>query len=215
MIYEMRTYTFHLGKLPAYLELARNVGRPVRGQNYGTNHGYWTSEFGPLNQIWHLWSYPSLDERKRLQGELAKNERWTKEYSANVRPLIARQDIRFLNPVNGVNPPAKEGGFYELRMYRTQPWPSRRVGGSVPRHHAGAGEIFSKYRHLDRRGTAAERSLAYVELSGHQRTHDGPGCLVQGPGMAGLSGEELWRGCRNEQRNADPNRLLRLEIGVP
>jgi hypothetical protein len=121
MIYEMRTYTFHMGKLPAYLELARNVGRPVRGQNYGTNHGYWTSEFGSLNQIWHLWSYPSLDERKRLQGELAKNERWTKEYSANVRPLIARQDIRFLNPVNGVNPPAKEGGFYELRMYRTNP----------------------------------------------------------------------------------------------
>ena len=68
MIYEMRTYTFHMGKLPAYLELARNVGRPVRGQNYGTNHGYWTSEFGSLNQIWHLWSYPSLDERKRLQG---------------------------------------------------------------------------------------------------------------------------------------------------
>jgi hypothetical protein len=56
-----------------------------------------------------------------LQGELAKNERWTKEYSANVRPLIARQDIRFLNPVNGVNPSAKEGGFYELRMYRTNP----------------------------------------------------------------------------------------------
>ena len=121
MIYEMRTYTFHQGKLPAYLDLARNVGRPVRGQNYGTNHGYWTSEFGALNQIWHLWSYPSLDERKRVQGELAKNERWTKEYVANVRPLIARQDIRFLNPVYGVNPPAKEGGFYELRMYRMNP----------------------------------------------------------------------------------------------
>ena len=85
MIYEMRTYTFHPGKLPAYLELARNVGRPVRGQDYGTNHGYWTSEFGALNQIWHLWSYPSLDERaSACRGELAKNERWTKEYSAHV-----------------------------------------------------------------------------------------------------------------------------------
>ncbi len=121
MIYEMRTYTFHPGKLPAYLDLARNVGRPVRGQNYGTNHGYWTSEFGSLNQIWHLWSYPGLDERKRVQGELAKNERWTKEYVANVRPLIARQDIRFLNPVYGVNAPVKSGGFYELRMYRMNP----------------------------------------------------------------------------------------------
>jgi len=79
------------------------------------------AEFGSLNQVWHLWSYASLDERKRVQGELAKNERWTKEYVPNVRPLLARQDIRFLNPVYGVNPPAKEGGFYELRMYRTNP----------------------------------------------------------------------------------------------
>ena len=121
MIYEMRTYTFHQGKLPAYLDLARNVGRPVRGQNYGTNHGYWVAEFGSLNQVWHLWSYASLDERERMRVELSKNERWTKEYVPNVRPLLARQDIRFLNPVYGVNPPAKEGGFYELRMYRTNP----------------------------------------------------------------------------------------------
>lgn len=121
MIYEMRTYTFHQGKLPAYLDLARKVGRPVRGQNYGTNHGYWVAEFGSLNQVWHLWSYASLDERARLRDELAKNERWTKEYVPNVRPLLARQDIRFLNPIYGVNQPAKEGGFYELRMYRTNP----------------------------------------------------------------------------------------------
>jgi hypothetical protein len=121
MIYEMRTYTFHQGKLPAYLDLARTVGRPVRGQNYGTNHGYWVAEFGSLNQVWHLWSYASLDERARMRDELAKNERWTKEYVPNVRPLLLRQDIRFLNPVYGVNPPSKEGGFYELRMYRTAP----------------------------------------------------------------------------------------------
>jgi len=121
MIYEMRTYTFHQGKLPAYLDLARKVGRPVRGQDYGTNHGYWVAEFGSLNQVWHLWSYASLDERERMRVELSKNERWTKEYVPNVRPLLARQDIRFLNPVYGVNPPAKEGGFYELRMYRTNP----------------------------------------------------------------------------------------------
>jgi hypothetical protein len=121
MIYEMRTYTFHPGKVPAYLDLARKVGRPVRGQNYGTNHGYWVAEFGSLNQVWHLWSYASLDERARFRDELAKNERWTKEYVPNVRPLLVRQDIRFLNPVYGVNPPAKEGGFYELRMYRTNP----------------------------------------------------------------------------------------------
>ena len=127
MIYELRTYTFHPGKLPAYLELARNVGRPVRGNDYGTNHGYWTSEFGALNQIWHLWSYESHAERDRLRGELARNERWAKEYVPNIRPLMMRQDIRFLDLVSGINRPEQEGGIYELRIYRTQvgmakPW---------------------------------------------------------------------------------------------
>ena len=121
MIHELRTYTFHPGKINTYLQIARDVGRPVRGQNYGINLGYWTSEFGSLNQIWHLWQYESMEERARLRDALGKNERWTKEYVANIRPLIARQDIRFLNLVNGVNKPEQEGGFYELRMYRFSP----------------------------------------------------------------------------------------------
>jgi hypothetical protein len=121
MIYELRTYTFHNGKLPAYLDFAATVGRPVRGQDYGRNHGYWTAEFGTLNQVWHLWSYDSLDERERLRAELAKNERWTREYVPGVRPLLQRQDIRFLKPAVDLKPPANEGNVYELRMYRTQP----------------------------------------------------------------------------------------------
>ena len=121
MIHELRTYSFFAGKMPAYLDVAAKVGRPVRGNNYGVNHGYWTTEFGTLNQVWHLWSYDSFEERARLRAELAKNERWTKEYVPVIRPLIERQDIRFLNAVKPVTPPTQEGGVYELRMYRTQP----------------------------------------------------------------------------------------------
>ena len=88
MIYELRTYTFHPGKINQYLEVAKNVGRPVRGQDYGINCGYWTSEFGSLNQIWHLWQYESMEERARLRDALSKNERWTKEYGPAIRPLI-------------------------------------------------------------------------------------------------------------------------------
>lgn len=118
MIHELRTYTFHPGKLPAYLKIAETIGRPVRGNDYGVNHGYWTSEFGTLNQIWHLWSYDSLAERTRLRAELAKNQRWTTEYIPAIRPLMVRQDIRLLNPVIEIQPPAKDGGIYELRTYR-------------------------------------------------------------------------------------------------
>ena len=121
MIHELRTYTFFPGKIATYLQIARDVGRPVRGQDYGINLGYWTSEFGSLNQIWHIWQYESMEELARLRDALGKNPRWTNEYVANIRPLIERQDIRFLNVVNGVNKPEKEGGFYELRMYRMKP----------------------------------------------------------------------------------------------
>ncbi len=127
MIHELRTYTFHPGKMAAYMKLAETVGRPVRGNDYGINHGYWTTEFGTLNQVWHLWSYDSLDERTRLRAELAKNQRWTTEYIPHIRPLLQRQEIRLLNPVKNVTPPEQAGGIYELRMYRTQigmagPW---------------------------------------------------------------------------------------------
>lgn len=121
MIYELRTYTFHPGKLPAYLKLQEEVGRPVRADEYGKCHGYWTAEFGLLNQVWHLWSYDSLDDRARQRERLAQNKRWAGEYVPNVQPLLIRQDIRFLNPVKDVNPPKTPGGVYELRIYRMHP----------------------------------------------------------------------------------------------
>jgi hypothetical protein len=119
MIHEWRMYTLKPGALPEYLEHARTIGRPVRGNDYGVNHGYWTTEHGPLNQVWHLWSYDSLDERARLRAELQKNARWTGEYVPRIQPLLERQDIRLVHPMRTVTPPAEEGGVYELRIYRT------------------------------------------------------------------------------------------------
>jgi hypothetical protein len=56
MIYELRTYTLVPGALPGYLKVAEEVGWPARGQRYGQNLGYWSSQSGLLNQIWHLWA---------------------------------------------------------------------------------------------------------------------------------------------------------------
>ena len=121
MFYELRTYTFHQGKLPEYLKLAETVGRPVRGNDYGTVHGYWTAEFGALNQVWHLWSYASYEEREQKRQALGQNERWMREYVPVIRPLMVRQDIRFLNVVSDLKVPETPGGVYELRIYRTHP----------------------------------------------------------------------------------------------
>ena len=120
MVYELRCYTLVPGKMPEYLKAAETIGRPARGNNYGVNHGYWTAEFGALNQIWHLWKYDSLNERERLRGELAKNKDWTEKYVPTIRPWIQRQDLRVMNPVVDIKPSdGTTGNVYELRIYRT------------------------------------------------------------------------------------------------
>lgn len=121
MIYELRTYTLHPGAIGRYLDLVEKVGLPARGESCGTLMGYWSAEFGTLNQAWHLWRYNSLDERTHQRAQLAQNQRWTTDFVPNVQPLLMRQDIRFLNPVKDVTPPNRPGGFYELRIYRMHP----------------------------------------------------------------------------------------------
>lgn len=120
MIYELRTYTLIPGKQAEYLALNREIGRPTRGDKYGKLEGSWTTEIGPLNRFVHLWSYPSLDERARLRGELAKNPDWTQGYLPKIRPLMLAQENKILSPVLPLKPPTASGHVYELRWYRTQ-----------------------------------------------------------------------------------------------
>ena len=72
-----------------------------------------------------LWSYRDFDERARLRAELAKNPRWTSEYTPLIHPLLMRQDIRLLNAVKAPVAPATTGNVYELRNYRAK------TGGAV------------------------------------------------------------------------------------
>ena len=118
MLYEMRTYSFLPTDLPKYLKHAEEVGRPVRGNDYGVNCGYWTSEFGRLNQVWHLWRYDSYAQREELRGKLSQNEDWTGKYVSVIKDWVKRQDIRILNPDMEFTPPEGEGNIYEYRYYR-------------------------------------------------------------------------------------------------
>lgn len=121
MIYELRTYTMKAGMAPKAANLSSTLGREIRGDDYGKLEGYWFTEIGPLNQVMHLWSYSDLNERARLRGELAKNERWTGEYIPQIRDILVRQDIRLLNAVIDPVKPAQGGNVYEYRNYRVKP----------------------------------------------------------------------------------------------
>ena len=126
MIYEMRTYSFLPTDLPKYLKHAEEGGRPVRGNDYGVNCGYWVSEFGRLNQVWHLWRYNSYAQREELRLQLSQNSDWTDKYVAVIKEWGKRQDIRILNPHSEFAPPEVDGNIYEDRYHRTS------VGGATP-----------------------------------------------------------------------------------
>lgn len=122
MIHELRTYTVYPGKLQEYVRLAETVGRPIRGDRYGTLLGYWWTECGPLNQVVHLWEYADLGARAQARAALARDERWTTEYLPQSQPLLQSQESVILVPVDWYPLRAATGmGVYELRWYRLHP----------------------------------------------------------------------------------------------
>jgi hypothetical protein len=120
-------YTVVPGKLGDYMKAHKEIGRPIRGDNYGKLEGGWTTEIGPLNRYVHLWSYENLEERARLRAELQKNEGWTKEYGPLIRQFILKQQNKILYAQLPFTPPAAGKHVYELRTYqhhlgRTPEW---------------------------------------------------------------------------------------------
>ena len=119
MIHELRTYTLAPGKQAEYLKLSGDLSRKIRGDDYGKLEGFFSTEFGTLNQLVHLWSYADLNERERLRMALGRNERWIKEYVPQIRPLLVAQENKILSEVLPLQSPADTGNVYELRWYRT------------------------------------------------------------------------------------------------
>ncbi|MFV0297674.1 MAG: NIPSNAP family protein [Hyphomicrobiaceae bacterium] len=131
MIQELRIYTATAGNAPLMAKNSGSVARDIRGDTYGKLEGYWLTEIGELNKVAHLWTYSDLNERARLRAELAKNERWSKEYLPLIRPVLLRQDIRLLNPVIAPRKPENEGNIYEMRIYRTKPGMAKTWAGHI------------------------------------------------------------------------------------
>lgn len=120
MIYELRTYTCRPGSQAIVAKNSGTVAKDIRGDDYGKLEGYWMTEIGALNQVMHLWSYDSFEERVRLRGELSKNERWVNEYLPLIRPHLMRQHVRLMTPILPFRKPATDGNVYEYRAYRAR-----------------------------------------------------------------------------------------------
>src|ERR1700716_1467155 len=112
MLYELRTYTVKPGTLGDMVKAASTISRDIRGDNFGKLEGYWLTEIGPLNQVLHMWSFASFEDRAKLRAELAKTPRWGGEYVPLIRPLLIRQDVRLMNAIKAPVAPASTGNVY-------------------------------------------------------------------------------------------------------
>jgi hypothetical protein len=95
--YEIRTYRIKTGAVPAYLKLVEEEGIALQKQYLGDLIGYFFSEIGPLNQIVHIWAYPSLDERERRRELLAKDPAW-QAFAPKIQALMEEMESKIMRP---------------------------------------------------------------------------------------------------------------------
>lgn len=103
MIVEERIYTLHIGKVPEYLKLYEAEGFGVQTRILGNLLGYYQVEFGPQNQIVHLWSYSDLADRQTRRKTLIGDPDW-RAYVKKIRPLVRCQENKLLIPAPFMQP---------------------------------------------------------------------------------------------------------------
>src|SRR3989304_810048 len=97
MIYEFRTYDLTprtLGEYQTVVDKALAGGRT----KFSPLFGYWSTEFGPLNQVLHVWPYMDLEERRKVREQVANLGYWPPASG----PMLAGQtsEIFFPAPFN-------------------------------------------------------------------------------------------------------------------
>ena len=97
MIVEQRTYTLKPGTVPRYMRLYEEEGFAIQEPILGRLVGWYTTDFGPQNQIVHIWGYDSYAERERRRAELGGDPRW-REFLRKILPLIERQESKTMIP---------------------------------------------------------------------------------------------------------------------
>ncbi|XP_068460312.1 protein NipSnap homolog 3A [Clinocottus analis] len=119
--YEFRTYCIRPDQNAAFLKLT-NEKIHLR-----TAHseliGYWSVEYGALNQVFHIWKYDSYSQRAGVRAALAQDPSWISDYISKAMPMLRSQDneVTYLIPWSPLQKPPQEGGVYELISFQMRP----------------------------------------------------------------------------------------------
>ncbi|KAM9795345.1 protein NipSnap homolog 3A [Neosynchiropus ocellatus] len=152
-IYEFRTYRIQPHQNSAFLKLT-NEKIHLRTA-HSELFGYWSVEYGGLNQVFHIWKYDSFSQRASARAALAKDPTWVSEYLSVAIPMLTSQDneVTSLLPWSRPHMPPQEGGVYELVSFQMRPGGSAVWGDSLrsmvaSRDAAGYGKLLGVF-HTD------------------------------------------------------------------
>jgi hypothetical protein len=117
MIYEVRTYTLRPGSV-AEFEARYEKRLPAR-LKHSKLGAFWHTEFGPLNQVVHVYPYDDLGQRTKVRAALAADP------ERNALPgggeFIVAQEAEIMNPAPFMHALGSRdygsGNVYEMRTY--------------------------------------------------------------------------------------------------
>ena len=121
MIYEVRTYTLRPGTTAEFEErYEKRLPSRVKHSKLG---GFWHTEFGPLNQVVHVYPYDDLQHRTRVRSAMANDA------ARNAMPgggeFIVAQEAEIVIPAPFMRELGSRnygtGNVYEMRTYTYAP----------------------------------------------------------------------------------------------
>jgi hypothetical protein len=121
MIYEVRTYTLRPGTVAEFEE--RYQRRLPLREKHSKLGAFWHTEFGPLNQVVHVYPYDDLQHRTRVRAALAQDAE--RNRLPGGQDLIVAQEAEIMIPAPFMHPLGSRdygsGNVYEMRTYTYAP----------------------------------------------------------------------------------------------
>jgi hypothetical protein len=121
MIYEVRTYTLRPGSVAEFEE--RYERRLPLRERHSKLGAFWHTEFGPLNQVVHVYPYDDLQHRMRVRAAMAQDAE--RNALPGGQDLIVAQEAEIMIPAPFMHPLGSRdygtGNVYEMRTYTYAP----------------------------------------------------------------------------------------------
>jgi hypothetical protein len=103
MLYELRIYTAHTGKMGALIARFRDHTSALFERHGIKNVGYWTNSVGGRSdELWYMLAFENMGQRERAWAEFAADPDWQKARAESEKdgPLVHHIENRFLAPTD-------------------------------------------------------------------------------------------------------------------